>query len=710
MDSKSQAALFQVYLRLRPPPNGQPSPTLTIPERFLAVEDDGPKITSVTLNPPNDNRRRAVEKFAFTQVFEENATQLDIFQGTGVLPMVEGVLGPQGGDGRDGLLATLGVTGSGKSHTILGSRTQRGLTQLVLDVLFRSISPNMVDPGTAQSFHMTVASTDASEAQVMSAQGFFDTIYGDSSTLSRASSRAPTPMIGESFSVSIPRRTQPYRPSVSPSSPDISSLSVRIDPQAEYIVVISMYEVYNDRIFDLLTPGSKTSSSKDVRRRPLLFKPTEHSPDRKVVAGLRKVICGNMKEALMVLESGLQERRVAGTGSNSVSSRSHGFFCIEVKKRYRTRAPTSWSGSTLTIVDLAGSERARDAKTQGTTLAEAGKINESLMYLGQCLQMQGDIGNGAKPNLVPYRQCKLTELLFSNSFPSPNSSMGSSSSQHPRNPQKAVMIVTADPVGDFNATSQMLRYSALAREITVPRIPSVTSTILASCHNPASKGYFGGRSSPNETERETMEIAALEIARMSEEIDLLRNELAVEQQRRLETEAHLMSMEDGMDDRLMDFESAIREECYREMEQAMQEQADKWKASWAAEQERNEEHLDKKLEILARGLDDDIIHTGTDSRGDEDKENQLVVEGLEEENRRLRREMEIMKRDLQLRSPSKKPKMPLKDSTTRKMSDVSSQLENMNLTGQAGVSTSPIKKVHKLTARKWEMGANDNLF
>lgn len=47
-------------------------------------------------------------------MFEEEASQLDIFGETGVLPLVEGVLGPNGGEGRDGLLATLGVTGSGK--------------------------------------------------------------------------------------------------------------------------------------------------------------------------------------------------------------------------------------------------------------------------------------------------------------------------------------------------------------------------------------------------------------------------------------------------------------------------------------------------------------------------------------------------------------------------------------------------------------------
>lgn len=51
-----------------------------------------------------------MEKFAFTKVFEEQAEQIDIFKGTGVVPLIEGVLG----EGRDGLLATLGVTGSGK--------------------------------------------------------------------------------------------------------------------------------------------------------------------------------------------------------------------------------------------------------------------------------------------------------------------------------------------------------------------------------------------------------------------------------------------------------------------------------------------------------------------------------------------------------------------------------------------------------------------
>ena len=114
-------SLFQVYLRLRPsqsttlPQNEQLYPQLPPPERFLTVEvpplsSEHLNPTHITIHPPTDSRKRAVEKFAFTRVFEEDATQLDIFKGTGAISLVQGVLR----EGRDGLMATLGVTGSGK--------------------------------------------------------------------------------------------------------------------------------------------------------------------------------------------------------------------------------------------------------------------------------------------------------------------------------------------------------------------------------------------------------------------------------------------------------------------------------------------------------------------------------------------------------------------------------------------------------------------
>lgn len=107
---KSSHNLFEVYLRLRPPPHGN-----AIPERILEVEEPETEshATHITLNPPTD-RRRAIEKFAFTQVFEEDASQLDVFNSLKIASLVEGVLAPQGGEGTDAVVATLGVTGSGK--------------------------------------------------------------------------------------------------------------------------------------------------------------------------------------------------------------------------------------------------------------------------------------------------------------------------------------------------------------------------------------------------------------------------------------------------------------------------------------------------------------------------------------------------------------------------------------------------------------------
>jgi len=279
------------------------------------------------------------------------------------------------------------------------------------------------------------------------------------------------------------------------------------------------------------------------------------------------------------------------------------------------------------------------------------------------------------------------------------------------------MIVTADPLGDFNATSQILRYSALAREITVPRIPSVTSTILATS---VGSNYFSprGRMSPTETERETMEIAALEIARMSEEIDGLRSELVAEQERRFQVEAHLESLSASIEDRLLEKEADIREECYQEMESNLNKQMQHWKSTWAAENDRNDEHLDKKLEIFTRATEVE----------DEDKENvpsvpmDQVLE-LESDNQKLRREVEMLRREVQNRSPTKQRPGVLKEQRSGILREIGGSglgsiglgslgrdMEQLRVSGASvgsNSSSTSVKKVRKLTTRKWDMGDED---
>ncbi|EFE36259.1 uncharacterized protein ARB_05198 [Trichophyton benhamiae CBS 112371] len=783
--SSGQTSLFQVYLRLRPPIQNKHDAKQ---EPFLSIEPpegDEPFPTHITVQPPNDARKRAVEKFAFTKVFEEEATQLDVFQESGMPSLINAVLL----ENRDSLVATLGVTGSGKSHTILGSKTQRGITQMSLDIIFRSLEKTIQVPDDEAENPLldSVAASDPSEAQIYAADHFLEMIYGDGDRgrISRAQtpmSRSQTPMVGHSSQLGISallgknvhtsalshsaleqihqkahiypfipqlptyksdnnqnttwspctspklpsqlpfwnrnhsntsknvtkrhlkdsfigtssRRPHLPRVSILPQDPDTSGIEISVPETDEHVVLVSMYEVYNDRIFDLLSPasqvnGTRAANNQKDRRRPLLFKSTEGSTDRKVVAGLRKVVCSTYEEALMVLETGLTERRVTGTGSNSVSSRSHGFFCVEVKKKVvdRRYGYESWAGHTFTIVDLAGSERARNAKTAGATLAEAGKINESLMYLGQCLQMQSDLQDGNKA-LVPFRQCKLTELLFSNSFPSPNNA---SSNSHPRNSQRAVMLVMADPLGDFNATSQMLRYSALAREVTVPRIPSITSTILSAPPSSATpKPGPGASSKAQAAYADQLELAALEIAQISDEYEALAVRFSEEQALRIEAEFKLKAAEE----RCLVIEQDIREECWAEMEERMDEEKRRWQAALDEETSRNENHLDMKIDILSRGIKTERIND------------------LESENDALRRKIEQLERELHSRSPTKKTRSKKNtipgrfDSTDYSFIPANeSDTENTQLDMKKfNIKSSPLAqsgKPKKLTTRQWDL-------
>ncbi|RMY92033.1 hypothetical protein D0862_09571 [Hortaea werneckii] len=728
------SSLFDVYLRLRP------SASAAGKERFLDVEETRHAHqlpTHITIKPPaDDKRKRAIERFGFTRVFEERCGQRELLENIGILPILEGVLGQPGREGRDGLLATLGVTGSGKSHTILGSKSQRGITQLALDVLYRHTAPTLVDADYSPSAFSSLCQADVSEGHLLTASNFLDSIYcGGDVSYSRAATpgmvcedapqlytpplpgafpssvdesmgrssttvaptnppTTPSPTRGRVFNrlypslskytpskVPLPSSVSPSKSTVKPVSriahitrsiarlanlpssqetsfmsmpagprrniprvsnlanhPPVDDIEIAIDRDAEYAVVVSMYEVHNDRIYDLLASSSSSAGNKQqqqqqqAKRRALLFKSTEKSPDRKVVAGLKKVVCSTLEEALLVLETGLTERRVAGTGSNAVSSRSHGFFNIEIKKRARsTRGiPVSgpWTSSTLTIVDLAGSERARAAKTAGATLAEAGKINESLMYLGQCMQLQADQAQGlTNANVVPFRQCKLTELLFSNSL----GATGGKETGSKKAPQKAVMIVTADPLGDYNATSQILRYSALAREVTVPRVPSVTSQIASAPVMPSNlHGHPTGRATPSNNTtavQEELEQALATIASLRSELEVSQLLLQEETQRRQEAEASWKVAETRIDE----VEAEVREEMWEEFESRLALEQRRWRAARDAEMDAQDQHLDRKLEVLTQGMtiyeDETAEKENLEGFADDDGESDVEGEG-----------------------------------------------------------------------------------
>jgi hypothetical protein len=78
-------------------------------------------------------RNRAPERYKFTKIFHEDVSQKQFFDET-ALPLVEDVL-----NGENALLFAYGVTNSGKTYSIQGTKNDSGILPRSLDVIFNSI-------------------------------------------------------------------------------------------------------------------------------------------------------------------------------------------------------------------------------------------------------------------------------------------------------------------------------------------------------------------------------------------------------------------------------------------------------------------------------------------------------------------------------------------------------------------------------------------
>ncbi|KAF3158883.1 hypothetical protein TWF106_001122 [Orbilia oligospora] len=600
MESQPHAS-FQVYLRLRPPyqqslrkSNGENFLTALPPVPMASGENiECMTRTQVTIHPPSNHRSQKIETFSFTEVFDETCGQNDVF-GRVVAPILEGVLQ----DGRDGMLATLGVTGSGKTHTILGNRQARGMTQMSLDVLFRSLSDRISKLSESQ-----IEQCNDADAEIMDADAFMTKV------------------------TSVIEPHQIPKPNTFPTKPSVDPYIVQCPgpPSTKYAILMSIYEVYNDKIFDLLAP------SNSARRKALLFKSTRSSGDRKVVTGLRKVMVTNLYDALQVMGVGQYQRSHGETGSNDKSSRSHCFISLELKKLKKNKldGSTKIKESTFTIVDLAGSERARNAKTAGDRLAEGGHINKSLMFLGQCLELSTAQSLGHTPK-VPYRQSKLTELLFTNSY------------NPAAEPQIAAIVVTADPAGDFNATSQMLKYSALAKSSVNLRPPTVMSGRSASGSSLFS--HFSVVSGCTE-ERPDSSLSALSAASSHRAMlsqDMM-NMIVLLQRQLKEADEKIKAAEkraEEADARCLEIEMQVREEVTSDMELRMSMMEKRMLLKLQDQAEKEEMHVDHKLDILKRTL----METNDENDRARDMEIEEYIRELEAENNSLKNEVQALKR------------------------------------------------------------------
>ncbi|KAJ1718738.1 hypothetical protein LPJ61_006493, partial [Coemansia biformis] len=153
-------------------------------------------------------------------------------------------------------------------------------------------------------------------------------------------------------------------------------------------------------------------------RNALLLRSEGGRGNEAFVDGVTEVRVRSVRDLVRVLIHGQMRRSVHATGLNVGSSRSHALFQAKLVKVRRdaqivplSAVPSEAQVSvrTLTVVDLAGSERAKRTMNQGDRLAEAGKINVSLMTLKKCLDVRrynASLDPLADAQLVPYNESK----------------------------------------------------------------------------------------------------------------------------------------------------------------------------------------------------------------------------------------------------------------------------------------------------------------
>ncbi|XP_071341750.1 kinesin-1 heavy chain-like isoform X2 [Trachinotus anak] len=173
---------------------------------------------------------------------------------------------------------------------------------------------------------------------------------------------------------------------------DIFNYIYSMDENLEFHIKVSYFEIYLDKIRDLLdVTKTNLSVHEDKNRVPFVKGCTE------------RFVC-SPQEVMDAIDEGKNNRHVAVTNMNEHSSRSHSIFLINIKQE-NTQTEQKLTGK-LYLVDLAGSEKVGKTGAEGTVLDEAKMINKSLSSLGIVISA---LAEGS--SYIPYRDSKMTRIL-----------------------------------------------------------------------------------------------------------------------------------------------------------------------------------------------------------------------------------------------------------------------------------------------------------
>lgn len=157
------------------------------------------------------------------------------------------------------------------------------------------------------------------------------------------------------------------------------------------------FEIYNEKVIDLLI------AKKNNRLFAPLDQNKKHNGHMSDIEQLTNSSIYDLYSFKDLFDLSQNNKKVGENKLNSKSSRSHCIYKLTLN--FKTKA------SSLYLIDLAGVERSKYldmSKGMAPQMTETCNINRSLTTLSRCFQALRD------NSVVPYRESKLTKLLFDN--------------------------------------------------------------------------------------------------------------------------------------------------------------------------------------------------------------------------------------------------------------------------------------------------------
>ncbi|XP_061361242.1 kinesin-like protein KIN-14N [Gastrolobium bilobum] len=174
----------------------------------------------------------------------------------------------------------------------------------------------------------------------------------------------------------------------------------------KYEIQVSMLEIYNETIRDLLSTNKPLSDATRLENgTPGKQYTIKHDASGNTqVSDLTIVDVQSAREVAFLLNQAANSRSVGKTQMNEQSSRSHFVFTLRI---YGVNESTDQQvQGVLNLIDLAGSERLSKSGSTGDRLKETQAINKSLSSLSDVI-----FALAKKEDHVPFRNTKLTYLL-----------------------------------------------------------------------------------------------------------------------------------------------------------------------------------------------------------------------------------------------------------------------------------------------------------